>query len=187
MLSELLIPSSEAVVFLCDKLRFLSYRIQGENREDDIKKKVALQLYQQTQTLKNLGFADYGNIQIKSWSDVEASIEFQHVLLKTRDLVKNDVIVNNEVLRLSSSLISQFARVEDHSDETQALQSEYLLLETALSIYMNEVVGFDYEVYRRGLGLIDFLYEIRPAEVLRIAGSCNRKLLALELFWGERK
>jgi len=186
LLHELLAPSAASVVFLCDQLRYLSYQIQGEFREEFLRKRVSLQLYQQRQALKNLGFGTHSNVSILSWADIETDEAYLKVLAKTKELAAADRTVSGEVQRLSGSLISKFGSLDEHSERTRALQAEYLIVETALSLYMNELQGFDYEVYRRGLGLIDFMYDVCPEKVRGITGSSNRKLLALELYWGER-
>jgi hypothetical protein len=62
------------------------------------------------------------------------------------------------------------------------LQLEYVTEETTLSLYMTEIRGFDVEVYRRGMGFVDYLYTERASDLLILTGKfvLNREFVSLE-------
>jgi hypothetical protein len=72
-------------------------------------------------------------------------------------------------------------------EESIKLQRQYLIEETALSLYMTEVRGFNVEVYRKGMGFVDDLYAERPAELMLLLGKSrlDRKFVSIEN-WLER-
>jgi hypothetical protein len=67
-------------------------------------------------------------------------------------------------------------------DEGMKLQRQYVMEETALSLFMTEVYGHNLEVYRRGLGFVDYLYSDRPTTLTLITGKSqlNRRFIAIE-------
>jgi hypothetical protein len=68
LLSDFVANSKFAVVFLCDRLRLLSYRIRGEADIQRIDENIKLQLDQWTRSLINLGLGSYPNSIVASWS-----------------------------------------------------------------------------------------------------------------------
>lgn len=187
LLKETLIPSAHSTVFLCDRLRVLSYIIRGEEYSEGLRMRVELQLQQQIRTLNNIGYSSYPNIVIKSWSDIEADTKFLDAISGVKSIVARRDCIQEEIYRMSDSLVSRFGSLDHGSDRSRSLQMEYLVLESALSLYMNEIIGFDYEVYRKGIGLIDYIYDHASDDLLAItSGRLNRKLVSLELMWGER-
>ena len=56
-----------------------------------------------------------------------------------------------------------------------ALQRQYVIEETALSLYMTEMRGFNVEVYRRGMGFVDDCYRERLAELMALVGQVEAR------------
>jgi hypothetical protein len=68
LLSYFIAKSRCSVIFLCDRLRYLSYRIRGETHEARIVTNIRLQLEQMNRTLVNLGLNSHSNVRVVDWS-----------------------------------------------------------------------------------------------------------------------
>ena len=68
LLSKFIAKSECSVIFLCDRLRFLSYQIRGEADEPRIVATIRLQLAQMNRTLRNLGLNSHPNAEVADWS-----------------------------------------------------------------------------------------------------------------------
>jgi hypothetical protein len=66
--------------------------------------------------------------------------------------------------------------------ESIELQRRYLVEETALSLYITEIRGFNVEVYRRGMGFVDDLYFDRPSDLMQLLGksTLERRFISIE-------
>lgn len=86
--------------------------------------------------------------------------------------------IDDQVLRLSF----RFTR-RDYGPEIKSIQKQYIVEETALSLYMTEIFGTATEVYRREEdGLVKFLYDECQVELGLLVGKEHlvRKFIALE-------
>ena len=178
--------SDSSLVFLCDHLRYLSYLIRGESNEEDIRNRVATQVVQMKVTLAHCGFVPSEKLSIQCWGDIASDVRVAEITQKLEDLIRKDADVAKEASTSCEFFLRKFRGNSPTQKRASEIQKQYLVAETALSIYMNECVGFDYEVYRRGAGFVDFLYESKTEEIRSLSGgSANRKLLSLESIWQE--
>lgn len=183
---EIVDPSGFSLVFLCDQLRHLSYQIRGEVDYEEISNKVAAQLTQMRVTLSHCGFTTSGRLRILSWEDIASDDRIGTIEQKLEDLIAADQKIATQAKLNCDYFLRKFCGSGPVQRRTAEIQMRYLINETALSIYMNECIGFDFEAYRRGSGFVDFLYKKNPEEIKIISGgSARRKLLALETIWQE--
>lgn len=178
--------SDSSLVFLCDHLRYLSYLIRGESNEEEIRNRVAAQVAQMKVTLAHCGFEPSEKLSIQCWEDIASDLRVAKITQKLEDLIRKDADVAKEAAISCEFFLRKFRGSGPTPERAAEIQKQYLVAETALSIYMNECVGFTYEVYRRGAGFVDFLYASKPQEVRFLSGgSANRRLLSLESIWQE--
>jgi hypothetical protein len=125
-------------------------------------------------------------LSILSWEDVACDKRVERIGLALERLIDYDAEVSSQARLNCDYFLRKFCGCGPVQSKTTELQMQYLINETALSIYMNECLRYEYEVYRRGSGFVDFLYEARRDQIREITGgSARRKLLSLELVWKE--
>jgi tRNA-dependent cyclodipeptide synthase len=183
LMSDFIAHSRVSVIFLCDRLRLLSYRIRGETDIARAGANIKLQLDQLTRSLMHLGLNSYPNATVASWSFLSSDSRYDGLLASLEDLVRNDPALSRKLDRYAVELMDRF-RSGEGADRQQgmALQRQYVVEETALSLYMTEIRGFNVEVYRRGMGFVDDLYRERPAELMSLTGKSklDRKFISIE-------
>jgi tRNA-dependent cyclodipeptide synthase len=188
LLSHFIARSRSSVIFLCDRLRFLSYRIRGETDDARIAANIRLQLDQMNRTLINLGLSSHSNARVVDWSFLQDDPRYADVLESLQELMRKDPWVRDQVDRYVAQFVVRFdAPHGPRRDEAIQLQRQYLVEETALSLYMTEVRGFNVEVYRRGMGFVDDLYAKRAVELMSLLkkSTLERKFVSIE-HWLER-
>jgi tRNA-dependent cyclodipeptide synthase len=183
LMSDFIAPSKLSVIFLCDRLRLLSYRIRGETDIPRASANIKLQLDQLTRSLLHLGLDSHPNATVASWSFLSSDPRYTALLASLQDLVHNDPTVSRKLDGHAVELMDRFRNGES-ADPQQglALQRQYVIEETALSLFMTEIRGFNVEVYRRGMGFVDDLYRERPAELRLLTGKSrlDRKFVSIE-------
>jgi tRNA-dependent cyclodipeptide synthase len=188
LLSHFIAKSRCSVIFLCDRLRFLSYRIRGETHDSRIVANIRLQLDQMNRTLVNLGLNSHPNAKVVDWSFLQDDPRYAGVVASLEQLVRGDPWVQEQADRHVAQFAARFHAPEGSPREDSIqLQRLYLIEETALSLYMTEVSGFNVEVYRRGMGFVDDLYSERPAELMSLLNKSRleRRFISIEN-WLER-
>ena len=183
LLVEFVSKSELSIVFLCDRLRFLSYQIRGETNIKRINSNIKIQLDQMSRVLANLGIKDYKNVVVANWSLIQDDPRFCNLLASLEKVVIADAEVDGEMHKYCTKLMHRFyGFVGTGYDEGMKLQRQYVMEETALSLFMTEVYGHNLEVYRRGLGFVDYLYSDRPTTLTLITGKSqlNRRFIAIE-------
>jgi tRNA-dependent cyclodipeptide synthase len=183
LLSKFIAKSECSVIFLCDRLRFLSYQIRGEADEPRIVATIRLQLAQMNRTLRNLGLNSHPNAEVADWSFLQDDMKYTQLLASLEKMVREDRGAREH----SDWYVAQFAArfaVPDgpRRDVSIEMQRRYLIEETALSLYMTEIRGFNVEVYRRGMGFVDYLYAHRPLEMMQLLkkSTLDRRFVSLE-------
>ena len=175
--------SRVSVIFLCDRLRFISYRLRGESDPHRINAKIDLQLNQMARTLTKLGIGSLPHAMTASWSLLEADPRYGELLAALQELMLDDDDLRRHLDTFAIDLLNRFPPVEglEHRASMQ-LQREYILEETALSLFMTEIRGFNIEVYRKGQGFIDHLYRERPDALMLLTNSSGlrRKFVSIE-------
>jgi tRNA-dependent cyclodipeptide synthase len=183
LLSDFVANSKSAVVFLCDRLRLLSYRIRGEVDIERIEANIKLQLDQLTRSLMHLGLRSYPNAKVANWLFLLDDPRYTGLLASLQDFVEKDAALHHKLEDYAGELMDRFRGLSDAGfQERIALQRQYVTEETALSLYMTEIRGFNVEVYRRGMGFVDALYRERPSELMSLLGKSklDRRFISLE-------
>jgi len=188
LLAQFIAKSLCSVIFLCDRLRFLSYRIRGETDDSRISANIRLQLEQMKRTLINLGLNSHPNARVVDWSFLQDDPRYVGVVASLEKLVREDPRAQEQADCYVAQFVSRFFAPDGPPHEKSIkLQRQYLIEETALSLYMTEVRGFNVEVYRRGMGFVDDLYAERPAELMLLLekSTLDRRFISIEN-WLER-
>jgi tRNA-dependent cyclodipeptide synthase len=183
LLSHFIAESQCSVIFLCDRLRYLSYRIRGETHEARIVTNIRLQLEQMNRTLVNLGLNSHSNVRVVDWSFMQDDPRYTGVVASLERLVEEDSWAQQQTARYVAQFAVRFGGFDvPLHDDSIRLQRQYILEETALSLYMTEVRGFNVEVYRKGMGFVDDLYSNRAAELMSLLGKpvLERRFISLE-------
>jgi tRNA-dependent cyclodipeptide synthase len=185
---EFIAKSRVSVIFLCDRLRFLSYRIRGETDLARIDSNIRIQLAQMTRALVNLGLNAYSNALVANWSLFQDDPRYFDLLASLEQFVRNDIEVSRRLEEYAIRLLHYFRGVASSKlDDRFKYQQQYIVEETALSLYMTEIRGYNIEVYRRGMGFVDYLYSERSNDLMSLTGNSilNRKFISIE-HWLER-
>jgi hypothetical protein len=179
LLSHFVTHSRQSVIFLCDRLRLLSYRIRGETNSQRINTSIRLQLDQIIRSLINNGLKSHQNVKVADWSYLEGDSRFDDLVTWLQQVVRDDPWVGQLTDDYAISLLSRFG---EYSSESLSLQRQYIVEETALSLYMTELRGFNVEVYRKGMGFIDDLCTKRRPELMSFLRkpTLDRRFVSIE-------
>jgi tRNA-dependent cyclodipeptide synthase len=182
LMIDFISPSNLSIIFLCDRLRFLSYLIRGETDRRRITSNVKIQVVQLTRALTKLGLKSHPNASIADWSLCRKDCRYKGLLSELQQFVRDDPTVRRELDDYINRLLDIHGRKVASVARCAELQFEYVTEETALSLYMTEIRGYHVEVYRRGMGFVDYLYARRPADLRTLTGKLilNRKFISLE-------
>jgi tRNA-dependent cyclodipeptide synthase len=183
VLSDFIANSKSSVIFLCDRLRLLSYRIRGETDIRRANENIRLQLDQVTRSLINIGIGAYPNAMVAHWSFLLSDPRHATLLSSLQDFVQDEPDLRRKLEGHAAALMDRFGGLADCAVRDRIeLQRQYVIEETALSLYMTEIRGYNVEVYRRGMGFVDDLYRERPADLMSLTGKSrlDRRFLSLE-------
>jgi tRNA-dependent cyclodipeptide synthase len=183
ILTGFLVKASSSVIFLCDRLRYLSYLIRGESNNDRVGRNIQVQLEQTTRALTNLGLGSLANVTIANWSMLEDDPRYGTLLVSVEALLRDVPAVRHEAEVQAAHLLRRFGdQGKLARKERLKLQLQYITEETALSLYMTEIRGFNVELYRRGMGFVDYLYAQHPDALRSSTGKqvLSRKFISLE-------
>jgi tRNA-dependent cyclodipeptide synthase len=182
LIDDFISPSKSSIVFLCDRLRFLSYLIRGEANLNRITSNIKVQVEQLTRALVKLGIQSCPHASIVDWSFCEDDIRYSRLLSNLQQLVRDDSTARRELNNHVTRSIAVHRKGADLLRSAE-LELEYITEETALSLYMTEIRDYNVEVYRRGTGFVDYLYAERLSDLLILTGKSvlNRKFISLEL------
>jgi tRNA-dependent cyclodipeptide synthase len=182
LLDDFIAPSNRSVVFLCDRLRFLSYLIRGETNIPCIISNTKNQVNQLTRALVNLGIQSFPHAIIADWSFCQNDEQYNRLVSDLQLMAKNNSSMRRELDNQVNRLIEIHRSKESDVARRTELQLEYVIEETALSLYMTEIRGYNVEIYRRGMGFVDYLYRRRHGDLLALTRKSvlNRKFIPLE-------
>jgi hypothetical protein len=110
-------------------------------------------------------------------------VEYTGLLAALERMVRDDRGVREQSDRYVAQFAARFSLPEGPQREMSIdMQRRYLIEETALSLYMTEIRGFNVEVYRRGMGFVDDLYAQRPVELMRLLkkSTLDRRFVSIE-------
>jgi len=168
-MDEFVAKSQLSVIFLCDRLRFLSYRIRGLRDVQKVNANIRIQLDQMTQALIKVGLGSYPNAKVADWSFVHDDPQYASILSSLEELVREDSQLGQQAHEYATSLMNRFGALDGQDfGERASLQFKYVLEETVLSLIMTEIRGYNVEIYRRGMGFVDFLYSGRRGDLMRL-------------------
>jgi tRNA-dependent cyclodipeptide synthase len=173
---------SSSEIVICDKLRIIIYKMRQIGDEDFIKDKVNKEVEQFKRMLNNCGISDC-KTTISTFKLTLNSADYDYLLSRIRILVLSDEIINEYVDVLANKLIVRFIDNQLIDKKSLQLQKDYIVEETALSLYMTEVLGANVELYRREEeGLIKYLYNEHSSDLMEILNKpfLNRRFLSLE-------
>jgi hypothetical protein len=179
---EFISKSELAVIFICDRLRLLSYLIRGDTDRLRIHHNILVQIAQLTQVLVKSGVTSYPNARVVNWSFCQEDPEYNS-LLGSLGMLAMDRSVSQIMDKYAAELINQFdSGVDIPFHDRIRLQKQYILEETALSLYMTEIRGYNIEVYRRGMGFVDYLHHDKTEELKLLTGqlTLKRKFISIE-------
>jgi tRNA-dependent cyclodipeptide synthase len=183
VIMEIVSKSDRSMIFLCDRLRFLSYQIRGERDIQRINSNVQIQLEQTRRALINLHLGRYPNALVADWSFCQEDPRYQRLLTSLEEFAREDPVVGRQLRDYAARLLHRFhgLATPDYAISVQ-LQLQYVMEETALSLFITEIRGYNVEVYRRGMGFVDYLYDQRPERLksLMCKSTLDRKFIALE-------
>jgi tRNA-dependent cyclodipeptide synthase len=182
LINDFIPPSNLSIIFLCDRLRFLSYLIRGETDRQRITSNIKIQVGQLTRAFAKLGLESHPNASIEVWSFCQEDGRYKELLSKLQQFVRDDATVGRELDDCVNRLLEIHGCKGTSVARCAELQFEYITEETALSLYMTEIRGYDVEVYRRGMGFVDYLYARRAADLRTLTGKLilSRKFISLE-------
>jgi tRNA-dependent cyclodipeptide synthase len=182
VIEQIISKSDRSIIFLCDRLRFLSYRIRGEADLHRINSSIRTQLDQTRRALINLGLGCYPNALVADWSFCQEDPRYHNLLTSLEGVVRQDPHLSSRLYDYAAQLLPRFSPTRSNFEASVQLQVQYVLEETALSLFLTEVRGYNVEVYRRGMGFVDYLYDQRRdrLKLLLCKSTLNRRFIALE-------
>ena len=183
VIDDFISKSDVSIIFLCDRLRFLSYRIRGETDIRRINSNIQIQLDQMAKTLINLGIKSCSNTTIANWSYLHEDPRYFSLLSALEILLRKNPEVGRQLKEYAMKQIYRFGGAERTiSEASMHFQLQYITEETALSLYMTEIRGYNFEIYRRGMGFVDYLYDQRSDDLKLLTGNSalTRHFISIE-------
>src|SRR5215831_15381222 len=146
LMNDFIQPSSLSIIFLCDHLRFLSYLIRGETDRQRITSNINIQVGELSRALIKLGLGSHPNASIADWSFCRKDGRYKGLISKLQQFVRDDATVRRELDDYIDCLLDIHGRKGTSVARCAELQFEYVIEETALSLYMTEIRGYYIEV-----------------------------------------
>ena len=112
LMDDFISSSNRSIIFLCDRLRFLSYRIRGEVDIKGINSRIQIQIDQMKRTLDNLGLGSHPNAFVADWSFLEEDHRYGELLASLGEFVQADREVGECLNDRVATLIDRFYRRE---------------------------------------------------------------------------
>ena len=177
--------SKESVVVVCDRLRVLSYQLRVMH-EREARQKADREFAEFKNRLSNCGADAAANLTVLSWhalSEQPDYADFPEFVSEVSALVN----ANNNICDYLDLLIRERLKRFDYpaNDVNYRLQKQYIVEETALSLYFTERKKFQVEIYARKTdGLVDFLQENFADDLLGLLNKkdLDREFLPIEDF-----
>ncbi len=184
ILSEITVYSAESIFFICDRLRYLIYKARGYEDEAKIQQKLEREVVQLKRSLINCGLSKYKNARIETWKFLKDQPGYINILSEVTSICESDrdvsIFLEGLVFQLANRFFSEI------NNKVLAIQRSYVLEETALSLFMTELYGFNVEVYQRfNGGLIDLIYKSKANCIRDFLGKSylQRTFVSLENFF----
>jgi len=92
LMNDFIPRSNLSIIFLCDRLRFLSYLIRGETDRQRITSNIKIQVGQLTRALIKLGIESHPNASIVDWSFCREDNRYKGLLSKLQQFVRDDAV-----------------------------------------------------------------------------------------------
>src|SRR5262249_60552008 len=125
VLADFIAPSRQSVIFLCDRLRLLSYRIRGETDLERIGANIRLQLSELTRSLMHLGLRAHPNAVVADWSLLASDPRHDRLLAVLEDFVRVGPILRRKLDDYARQLMYRFRGSEGGAGrDSGALQGQ---------------------------------------------------------------
>jgi hypothetical protein len=163
--------------------------IRGEEDIDLISSNIQIQLRQMNRALLKSGLNSYPNITVANWSFIQDDSRYPELLTLLEGFVKASPAVSQQLDRYAAHFAHRFGAQREYDLERRIqFQWQYIIEETALSIYMTEIRDHSVEIYRRGMGFVDYLYAGHVEALRSWTGKkiLNRKFVSIEQ-WLQRR
>jgi tRNA-dependent cyclodipeptide synthase len=184
IVEQFIAQGRSSIIIICDRLRYLSYRIRGATDEHKIKANIFAQVEELKAALNTAGLEKYPTTTVATWAYVEQDNRFCDLLSSLHGFLISDPALKRLLSVYARDMIAKFRGELGGGEDTTFMnfQRQYLLEEIALALYMIEVRGFETEVYKERGGMIDDLYELRATELTRFLNKprLQRKFIALK-------
>lgn len=173
------VKHNKSLLLICDHLRYLSYKLKGLS-PNVIDKKIQKEVREFKLRLVNCGYS-CSNIETKTMSSYLGDLQYVRVQNEIQELIqKNEILLRY----LNALTITSLQRNNNALESTnQNLQIQYCISETSLSIYITELLGYEYEYYKQlDRGLVVILYEKYHGYLEKITNqiTLNRKFRSLK-------
>jgi hypothetical protein len=174
--------AAAAVILLCDRLRYISYQIRGETNNTEIESRIAKQAAELRREISNVGLNRHPNTRVENWSILCTDPRYGAVLEALERLVEENHVIQKTLVDLAYQRIYRFRDPYKPIVDYLPLQRRYLIEESAMSMFVTEIMGYPVEIYRDGGGFVDFLYANYEQQLKAISGkdSLERRFVPLE-------
>lgn len=154
--NEIAVNFDDSIVVICDHLRYLSYKIRGIET-DVIRKKLQKEVDEFNKRLFNCGYENSG-IRIENMSSFLSEKKFIDIQIIILNLISEQKPIFEYINELSMFTLDKIhSEIDVINIDTQL---QYFISETALSLYVTELLGFFNEFYKQfDRGLVVILYE----------------------------
>lgn len=177
-----LVHYSKALFVPCDTLRYLTYEGKGEQHPERL-------VAQQVRDLRNLIESVVTKVrethslpiyEIRLFSEIDKAQEYNDLLVKLRVIIQSDEVLSREFGKFCKFWAKRiFGRV---NSKILDIQSKYVLEETALAIYVTEILNYTDEFYSKGDQMfVNWIYENSPGELASLLGGRRPKRQFIEL------
>lgn len=177
--NDIAVDYGNSIVVICDHLRYLSYKIRGIETEV-IEKKIEKEVDEFNKRLSNCGYGNSG-IDIENMSSFLSENKFLDIQRRILTLINNQEQIFKYINELSMFILDKNKSEVDVKNIDTQLQ--YFISETALSLYVTEILRFHDEFYKQfDRGLVVILYEKYTNDLKRILDKTilNRKFYSLK-------
>lgn len=125
LISDFITPSRTSVIFLCDRLRLLSYRIRGETDLAKVGANIRQQLGELTRSLIHLGLNAHANATVADWSFLAGDPRYDRLLASLEELVRVNPALAQKLDGCAVALMHRFPGADGASRrERMALQRQ---------------------------------------------------------------
>ncbi|WP_395173498.1 hypothetical protein [Roseibium alexandrii] len=167
--------SQDVIIVVCDSLRIIANRLRSDQTQQEAITKARKATDDTIQMLKKLKTKSDRTRILKS-SEFCEEFEFKNIEENVRKTtISNDILLNY----ISAVVLEYMRRIQiDSTVKNTLLETEYVLHETAISIYCTSVLKYNFEIYKDGgNGFIDYFSVWCKENMNNLKYVNDRKLL----------